>query len=459
MVSIFYDFETTDALFLGQILNYSFIAVDDRWNIISELSGLIKISRLQLPAPRAILTNKVDVLRHQEEASDSELVAARKIVNFLQTIHSDSDGQAKLIGFNSSKFDLQYLRTTLTRNGINPYLGDSKSNKKLANADLLVVARKLVTVDPKFAKITITSTPEGPKRKLTLENLTKAFGIIEGPQTHYSRDDVLLTIKLAKYISESFGIDVRSYSPYEGREFHRNVRSSDVVFLRSPQYDLTFEGDYVEFPATLLDYSGTSSLWIDLARYKKGEGRASIVWKNTNEGGLFLSPDPPRCTTETFSLARQAQKEFAHVSSKNFFARTSCDIEQDIYRLDFNDRDNLILKMHGGSEAQPLSKDAKVILARYKLRNYSTASGPDLKFMESFRGYIRYRYGGNALVNKFADAKSHSPEDLHPKFSSYVADLGSFLAEACESDKALLMSLRDFYKQSEILAAVPEMAF
>lgn len=48
--AIFYDLETTDREFVGQILNYSFILVDEQLNVVRELNGDIRISRLQLPS-------------------------------------------------------------------------------------------------------------------------------------------------------------------------------------------------------------------------------------------------------------------------------------------------------------------------------------------------------------------------------------------------------------------------
>src|SRR5262245_53890936 len=138
MPAIFFDLETSDREFIGQILNFSFIVVDDDWNVIGDLSSTVKISRLELPSPGAILANRTDVLRHQAEAEFTEKEAAGEITAFINSIIEGANGPVPFIGFNSFKFDIPYLRTTLVRNGINPYF-----NGKVVYRDLLVAARKL----------------------------------------------------------------------------------------------------------------------------------------------------------------------------------------------------------------------------------------------------------------------------------------------------------------------------
>jgi len=83
MYAVFYDLETSDKNPIGQILNYCFILVDSSLQIVDELSGLVKISRLQLPDSGAILANKIDVVDHQRLAADDERTAMGKIHAFL----------------------------------------------------------------------------------------------------------------------------------------------------------------------------------------------------------------------------------------------------------------------------------------------------------------------------------------------------------------------------------------
>jgi exonuclease I len=134
MHAVFYDLETTTKNTVGQILNYSFILVDDEMKPIGELSGLVKINRLQLPEPGAILANRTDVLEHQQISTDTEPQAMRKIEQFLSSCIQSAQGALAFVGYNSSRFDLNYLRTSFIRNGINPYFKGLLSSRDLLHA-------------------------------------------------------------------------------------------------------------------------------------------------------------------------------------------------------------------------------------------------------------------------------------------------------------------------------------
>ncbi|MEX0595201.1 MAG: hypothetical protein WD512_01795, partial [Candidatus Paceibacterota bacterium] len=204
--SIFFDLETSDLNFVGQILNFSFIVIDTKWNITQELNGEIKINRLQLPRARAIAANRINVLEHQKSAKFTESQAMTKIAEFLQEFSNNCGSNlGQLIGFNSANFDLPYVRTSLIRNGLNPYF-------KVQNRDLLLVAQKLWISNEKF-RATITQYAEANSlpANLKLETLCKAHQLLAGKQLHESRDDVLLTIELAKAFSDLYGVDVRNF--------------------------------------------------------------------------------------------------------------------------------------------------------------------------------------------------------------------------------------------------------
>ena len=89
MSYIFYDLETTDLNYCGQILNYAFVEVDEDWKEVSEFCGKVKISRTQLPNPYAILANRVNVLTHD---GDPEHIAVLHGSGVLR--HNDEDHPA-----------------------------------------------------------------------------------------------------------------------------------------------------------------------------------------------------------------------------------------------------------------------------------------------------------------------------------------------------------------------------
>ena len=122
MISIFFDLETSTTEPIGQILNYSFIATDDKFEIIDECSDSVKISPLELPVADAILANRIDVIEHQKHNYLNETLSMKKIFDFFTKMIEKNKGEKiVLIGYNSLKFDVPYLRTSMIRNGLSPY--------------------------------------------------------------------------------------------------------------------------------------------------------------------------------------------------------------------------------------------------------------------------------------------------------------------------------------------------
>lgn len=452
MISIFYDFETSDAHFLGQILNYCFIAVDEHLKPIAELSGLISIDRLQLPSPGAIRANRVDVIAHQKAATDTEIQGAKIIIDFLMQVLRDTGRDVRLIGFNSARFDLPYFRTTCIRNGLNPYLRLEKG-PKLLNGDLFLALRKLLTTNSEFGLLSLKEDPQGlVSRSLSLEHITTQLGLLTGVQTHESREDVLLTIELAKIIKSRFGLDITTFTPYEGHQFHKTVRSGKIFFQRVPEYELVSERDFSVIPVTLLDYTASGALWIDLIGYEEGKGKESIFWRNTNDGVLFLE-EPAVDPIDFVELAKKAIEQFKTVTVGNFFERATCDIEQDIYRLDFSARDALSAAIwKNDSKALKALKDpdADELFRRFRLRHFSLESKEGAKGETLLKQYGLYRYGGKAKLDKKSGTDQIDPW-MHPTLASYIEEIKVFLAQSeSEEEKSRMRSLMVFYEQSDL---------
>jgi len=278
MNTIFFDLETSDLNFAGQILNYAFFEVDDQWNVISETKGNVKISKLQLPVPEAILANKIDVIEHQNSCSINETEATLQIYNLINRSISSQDF-TKLIGYNSNSFDVPYLRTSMIRNGLNPYFGGN-----LHYGDLLHVVKKLSLTDESF-RARLRKKDDG-RAILTLESVCKSFGILKDDevQKHESEFDVLITIKLAKFIFDNYGIDVRTYDSYE---VEKRPTSFDCVKFVSDIDSKNFSSeDYSYY--TLLEQNRTQSLWINLKLFDDGLDKKSITWFNKNTSQLLV---------------------------------------------------------------------------------------------------------------------------------------------------------------------------
>jgi hypothetical protein len=453
MPAIFFDLETTDTNPIGQILNYSFILVDDALTIKAELNGEVRVSPLQLPSPGAILANRTPLLQHQERAKLCERDAMREIFEFIDA-NLPSRGKLNLIGYNSNKFDLLHLRTALIRNGFNPYFGG-----KLAYRDLLHAVRKLSCSHADFPRAAASGSDDPTKLSLSLETISTRMKLLEGPQTHHSRDDVVLTIELAKEIRHRYSLDILSFEAYEAVEWHNHARETRDISKRlagslGPNYDLSTPGLSTCAPWVILDANHRYALWIDLARYKAGAGERSIHWLNPAMHHFYLGAAPG---DEWHSIAEQAIAEFKTINLNNFFKTSVCDIEQDIYRIDFDGIEALRQAIWEGSPDQlkKLSRrDLSVVMLRHQMANYTRGTAQDERVDELLKKYALYRYGGQCNTSKSNLSELYQPgvysEHFHTTFSELLEDIEFRLSCANESDRTLLEELKCFYMASDI---------
>lgn len=452
MHSIFYDLETTSKYNIGQILNYCFTLVDDDLRPVRELAGKIKISRLELPAPGAILANRTDVLAHQSTVEDTEPIAMRRIADFIGGALRESQ-HVNFIGYNSSRFDLKYLRTSLARNGINPYFGG-----RLVYRDLLHVARKLAATEPRFPQVSVVDERGdggGMRLSLSLESLARACGVLVGAQAHEAQADVRITIELAKVFRDTFGLDVARYRGYELGQFHERPHSGEVVGMIYPNYDPSPDAPRKTVtPITLIEGNERGALWIDLDRYRNGAGRGAIRW--FNPGTAWLAAERLEKRGEEIELARRALEEFRGVSLDNYFGERNCDIEEFIYRLKPAGIEALGRAIaQGNGETVQGVEDARVLYLRHRLAYFdATASDPrgGEWFDRMVRKYALHRYGGELVLDGDEGAE-RGERRYHPTLRVMVDEIeaGRAAAPPGSEDRALLDSLKMFYERSDIV--------
>lgn len=450
MYAIFYDLETTSKNTIGQILNYSFIFVDDSYNVVDELSGLIRVSRLQLPEAGAILANRTDIIQHQEIATDSEPVAIKKIDSFIASCIQRAKGAVAFVGYNSARFDLGYLRTSFIRNGRNPYFGG-----KLSPRDLYHVVQKAYLISEKFRDL-VRAACVGEKRlSLSMERVTRALGLLEGAQAHESREDVLLTIRLAEWLRRECGLDVRSYEAYEGFALHSTEKSGSVYYVEEPEYDLGEPRFARRVPVCLLEAGGKMALWINLERFAEKPEPKCLMWRQLMKHPFFISQQAAQ-DPELSRLARSALSVFQKVTLRNYFETSTCDIEQDIYRLDFDGQDLLAKAIQSGDRrvlADCPNPDAKVLWIRHQLA-HSEVDLSDPKTANTLRQYALHRYGGKIQLVKTV-RNPDDPEAFHPTLREMWENLvraregASAVGE--REDQKLLDSLEAFYRRSDIV--------
>ncbi|MFM1847110.1 MAG: hypothetical protein RL417_584, partial [Pseudomonadota bacterium] len=422
LYSIFYDLETTTKFNVGQILNYCFTVVDPELTPVRELSGRIRISRLELPAPGAILANRTDVLEHQATTPDTEAIAMARITEFIWGAVREFEN-VNFIGFNSSRFDLQYLRTSLARHGINPYFGG-----RLIYRDLYHVAKKLAVTTSSFPRLPAMNTgpDEEGRLSLRLETLARAAGLLTGAQRHEAKADVEVTLALARHFRDTYELDVSTYGAYEALPHHRQPRSGDIVTMADPNYDLgAGPAAAVLTPMMLLEGTDKSVLWVDLERYRAGEGRRAIRWMNPTTGRFTCGPAVE--WNEFREAAIAALEEFRSVTLDGYFSETECDIEEYIYRLKPAMIDALGRALDRNDPAEIREcKDAHVLFKRHFIAFGDEGERETTRRESMLRSYATYRYGGQMLMER-----SRAPEFLesqfHPTLQSMCRELDELL--------------------------------
>jgi len=425
MNSIFFDLETTDLNTIGQILNYSFVEVDGNWNIKSKLSGKIKISRLQLPDPFSIIHTKTDIIEHNDTATDSEPVAMAKIQKYISGIVEWKE--TRLIGFNSNKFDIPFLRTSMIRNGINPYF-----NRSLKYGDVTHVLKRLLCDNKDFASK--LQKYESGKHKLTLESTTQALGILDKDksQEHESMFDVMLTINLARHLHENYGLDVRSYNSYEvdSRKKFDAIKIFPYVNLDNSETP----DEYCYYAP--LSQTKTQTLWINLKKFEDGLGKDSIFWYNKNTSSLFVKEYIKDAHIN--KRTQSAIQGLSHITLDNFFEPKDCDIEQFIFAMPVNHVNSLydaIWRKDLFLLKEIECKHASKLYLRFLCNNQ-----PIEKVQSMIKQYAVYRYGGKI--------KMDSIEKRHKTYSELLSEIDMYSKNP--EYLHLMTQLKRFYEESPI---------
>ncbi len=442
--AIFYDLETSDLSPVGQILNFCFTLVDDQFEPVDELKGTVTITRLQLPRAAAICANKIDVLAHQERADFTEAEAMRRIHEFITRIVKEhGDYKVVLAGYNTARFDLEFLRVSLIRNGLHPYF-------RVIYRDLLFVSRKLAVTESSFPVMENSSEPG--RRSLKLEALCSAAGILDGEQLHESSADVRLTISLARYYAEHFKIDVRRYVPYEPSALER-AKQGLLVERLVPNYDLKCDSRFEAIPYVLLDANHRYALWINLRRFAELKGSDTPIERAIEffkfDGCDFFS-DLHAPSDQSSQTALEAIGAFRHLSLKNYFKESDCDIEAQSGRLDQTAIEGLRRRIWFKDPGVSLSDDARRLAARFKLANAPEgSSGLDVMLRE----YALYRYGGRMKISRHCDASFEEGvflDGFHPAFTDLVQEIKDQMNRNEGHERVLMQRLLDFYMKSDI---------
>lgn len=434
MNSIFFDLETTDLNPVGQILNYAFVEIDNDWNMRSCLRGKIKISRLQLPSPGAICATGVDVFDHNATADSTEAAAMAKIQKYLADIIEWQD--TRLVGYNSNKFDIPYLRTSMIRNGLNPYFGGS-----VKYGDLLHVVRRLACDNPEFSKKLLKNDKGKPSFKL--ESVAKSFGLLTEEQQHESLSDVMLTIKVARYIQENYNIDVREYSSYEVSKKNFDVIK---VFPYTDKDGNQVSDDYCYM--ALLEQNKTQALWINLKKFEDGLGKDAVSWYNKNTSALYVKEYVSNSAMS--KRASAAKAALSDVTLATFFGPKNCDVEQFIFMMPISE----IGALYEAIWMKDLT-NLKSMKSKYGSQLYIrhlANEHPIENVEQQIKDYALYRYGGKMKIDKenfdskFEDGVYN--ESFHPTYNELLSTIDELLKN--EKHAFVMNQLKRYYETSTV---------
>jgi len=303
---------------------------------------------------------------------------------------------------------------------------------------------------------------EDKKLSLSLQTVGHALGLLSGEQAHESREDVLLTLKVSVWLRRECDIDPTSFDGYEGVKLHSTARSGSVYFQEQPEYHLDVGRHRVTTPITLLDASNKAGLWIDLERYSNKQSPECIMWRSAGKHPFFIIPQALE-EPHLKSLARSAVQQFKGINLRNFFKQSKCDIEMDIYRLDFDNLAQYVQAVQSNDKRCLDSctiPEAKVLWTRRLLAN-PRALIDDPKTAEMLRQYASYRYGGEMqIARSVSERDEDNDRDFHPSLSDMMLRLTQSKEAAVISsnkeDQRLLESLERFILDSDIVRVAGE---
>lgn len=384
MHSIFYDLETSGLEFTNQILTACFVEVDEHWNVIDKLNIKVQLNPTEIPSFGAIVANGIMLDQHEGMC---EYKAMGVIYEWLNT--RVENNPCVLIGKNSYRFDLPFLRTSMIRNGYNPFFG-----KNIAYRDLEHVITKLYITEEEF-RDSIQNTKYGNLGVRTLESVCRNLGLLDGSQSHEAESDVMLTIKLARHLAKKYDIDVRTYHPYEARPFEKQgeVFTAAEVYLKDGTLEIRNRD------LLFWETNGRSSLFLDFAKFstwniKGGDIKKCFKWVNCSTGALFVveSGVEPEVDVNKYPALKD-------VSLSNFFEERNCYIENFIYRLPLIEIDKLRTFILSGCKILPDElkdrSDFTRLCKKFILDN-PTIRPPSINtdtYQKMFDSYMKYRYG------------------------------------------------------------------
>ncbi len=187
---LFYDVETTGTHeAFDQIVQFAAIRTDAQLNELERHELFVRLNPDTVPTPEAMMTHQIPIEKLQKEGHFE--------YQALQTIHQLMTQPNTInIGYNSMRFDDQFLRFGFFRNLLPPYLHQFQSG--CFRMDLY----PMVALYYQFAPAVLQWPEQQGKVSLKLENLNNENQLYIQGQAHDALTDVAVTVALARQLKQ-----------------------------------------------------------------------------------------------------------------------------------------------------------------------------------------------------------------------------------------------------------------
>ena len=285
---IFYDFETTGRdPHWDQILQVGATKVSKEFNEIDSFEFRCRLKPGLIPSPFALAVNNTDYSKLlKTECSHYEMLQKleKKFEKWSPSI---------FIGYNSINFDEEFLRNSLFRALLDPYLTSRNNNHR---ADLLELLR---TVEFFFPDTINIPTNDKKKKTFKLDQIAPANSI--NHLAHDAFGDVLATKKLAQLISKRKPGFWRSFLEGANKSMvYKTLSEEKIVFLCQTFYGKTtpisgtflFSHPVYKYPVLFdLNYDPQEFIELDLKDLKDIylSGQKFLKFVKSNKGPILLT--------------------------------------------------------------------------------------------------------------------------------------------------------------------------